>query len=675
MSKEKSPNKIGSVKLEPMKGRFFDIAPAKSGKVVPALGDKSGYFRFAITAFVAFIVLSLGNAYVQGRDLVLSGQESAYAGYESIKQGMDSLKNQDGESASQFFAEAQDAFNELSINTRHLTMQANNFTSQNLYLDTANSLLESALKVADIGQELSILMQDLSALPKLVLEGKDGFDVITMVHEKGVDISFLLSNAASLQRSLTTLNSSLLPEILKDKIELAQYQIGTFIAALLEIEQNFDVLLTMLGDKVPHRYLILFQNNHERRATGGFIGSYMIVDVNDGKITKMEAKDVYESDGQLADFVKAPSGINQVADRLYMRDANYSPDFPTSAKEILWFLEHSKGPSADTVIAIDQSLVESIIDLTGPLILSSIPYQITSENFSDLISFHTEAKTTDSATPKQLLFDLIPAFKKHLGQLNDLGPLLAIGKKMIQEGHIQVYSNDIKIQDLSKKLGTSGELLVPADKTDYLAVITTSIGGNKSDQYMHMKLNHETEIAQDGGLVDELSISKTHAWGQEEERNLANMIERYGTGKLTKESLYFILGRGPNVDFMRVYVPLGSQIQDVQGVDLTDVEVTQDLGYTVFGFTFGPVNSGSSKTVSLRYKLPYDLKLDPVDNYRLIAQNQAGAENVEFIKKINISDYLTVLKTYPPSDSAFLLNPIVKQIFDQNLIFISSIEL
>jgi hypothetical protein len=680
MTEKKSPpaspgpaKKVGSVKLEPLQGQAFDIVPAKSGNKKPVIGRKSTFFSFAVIAVLAFLGLNLGNAYVQGMELVEEGKESVDIAYENIKQGMDSLKNQDGKTASESFARAEEAFSQLTESVRHLTLQANQFNSQNLYLDTAGALLGSALEVTEIGKKLSLLLEEMRAFPGLLLSADENFEMMDYVYQKQAEISELRGQAAALQRKLTGVNVELLPDNAKGMIQLAQHQIGIFIAALLEIESNFDVMLTMLGDEVPHHYLILFQNNHERRATGGFIGSYMLVDVNDGRITKMESKDVYETDGQLADVIKAPAGIDRVANRLYMRDANYGPDFPTSAEQILWFMEHGKGPSADTVIALDQTLVEGLIGLVGPLVIDSIPYQITEDNFTDIVSYHTEAKITESSTPKQLLFDLIPALKKKLGNLDDLGALLSYMKDMVQQGHLQVYSKDAGIQSISRRFGVSGEIVKPEEKTDYLSVITTSIGGNKSDQYMTMNLQHDTQALEDGVLTDRLTIQKRHNWGQEEETKLANMIEQFGVGQSDEESLYFILGRGPNVDYMRVYVPKGSQIQSVEGMELRDVAVSEDAGYTVFGFTIGPVHPGETEEVQLSYRLPYTLDLSTEDSYRFIAQNQAGSEGVTLKKSLQPSEGLSVVESFPETDPADNDGLVFESAFDRNLISITSL--
>lgn len=676
MSPKKSPNKRGGIKIEPLRGKFFDIKPSASGSRAPKFGRSSDFFRFALVAIVAFLILGLGNAYVLGRDLVFESQEVAYEGYESIKTGMDSLLARDAVMAKEAFVKAESSFYELSQSTGHITSQTNHLLAESLYLDTADKLIESALEVTQIGQELAGLMEGFSELPQaalLVAGGGDGGLIEELLNRKE-SLDEILAMAASLQRKITTLNDGILPEDIQKKLASARTQIGQLIAALLEVDANFDVVLRLLGDKVPHRYLVLLQNNHELRATGGFIGSYLIVDVNDGKIAKMEAKDVYETDGQLKDIVEPPPGIDQVADRLYMRDANYSPDFPTSAKDIMWFLEHSKGPSVDTVIAIDQTVVESLLTLTGPIVLPNFPFQVRPDNFSNLVSFYTEAKLSDTVTPKQLLFDLIPAFQKKFADLKELDQLFNIGTALLEEGHVQAYSADSKIQNLITRVGLDGAMVKAGKNTDYLSVITTAIGGNKSDRYIATELNHRSVVSAKGRIENELSIKKTHTFSDADADRIRGLISRYGTGELYEEALLFILGQGPNVDYTRVYVPLGSSLQDASGIDPSAIEVSQDLGYTVFAFTNGPIGAGESKEVVIRYILPFKLSFHPEDNYEFIAEHQAGAENVMLKKELITPDSLKITESYPASSDAFSLNPILETAFDRNQIFMSAIS-
>lgn len=645
MAPRKKINKPTSLKFEPLQGQFFDIKPSKSGPKAPVLGWVRDYTRFALIAFLAFVFLNVGNAYVKGKHVASQTSNLAYAGYEDLQQGMDFLLKQDGQKASDAFKQAEETFTLLQKTTQPFTSTLQVGTVENPYLNTADTLVNVALQVSDMGGKLAQFADSFKALAQ-GLPGQE-VDWLVLIHQKKEELHEILVLATEVQQKITTLDKGVLPDTLQQKLSDAEKQMGTFLALLTDLNQTSNQLLTLMGDRVPHRYLVLLQNNHELRATGGFIGSYLIVDVNDGKITKMEARDVYDSDGQLSKVLPAPPGIDRVAKQWFMRDANYSPDFPTSARELMWFLEASRGPSVDTVVAVDQSFVKGLLGLLGEFQLEGFAEPINEGNFSRVMSFYTEAKLSQTNTPKQLLFDLIPRFKDKLTHFEDWPAVLALAQSMIKQGHFQVYSREESLQALFENYGLAGEVIPPQKKTDYLNVVSTSIGGNKTDAFIKTTLSHNTVVEGNGGLMDELVIQKQHTFGAAERGMIEALVDQYGAGELTKETLVTILGGGKNLDYMRVYVPLGSKIKSAIGVNIEDVEVSEDLGYTVFGFVYGPVAPGDRKDVKITYELPFDLRLRLVDNYRFVAQKQAGVENITLDKTIDLPEFMRVVKAYP----------------------------
>lgn len=668
--------KLTSVKIKPLKGKFFDIQPPKEGVRPPKSRSHRNFMLFFWMAFVIFAVLNLSNIYLRGKDLATEGQKYALTGYEYLNNGIQSLKERDIDSADNWFKKAEKSFAELKENTGYIIYQTNNLADEGLYLDTAKKLVDSAISVSLMGQKAIDLLKSASEIPKIFIEGnlEKGQKVTDMIKEQKTEFDKIYKNILVLQQNLTTLNSAILPDDMREKIQEAQELAGKLIVPLLEFNSSFDTALTMLGDRTLHTYLILFQNNHELRATGGFLGSYMLIDVNNGEIIKMESKDVYETDGQLTDIVNPPHGIDQVSDRWYMRDANYSPDFPTSAEKIMWFLEHSRGPSVDTVIAIDQTFAEELIKITGPIRLENFPFQIRADNFNQIISFYIESKMSETATPKQLLFDFIPVFKDKILNIDRFNAFLDVLLEMRESRHIQAYSKDQKIQELIERLDISGAMPEPDPETDFLAVVTTSIGGNKSDQYIETKINHQTELTSTGLLFNYLQIAKEHTWNEGDFKEWQELVNRYGTGKTDIQTLRFIQGEGENVDYMRIYVPKGSKLLRTEGIDMKDVQTSEDLGYTVFEFIFGPVESGTSQTVKFQYQLPFTLITYQSDTYKFNARKQAGAENQTLIKGLQTPQNLTVTENYPPSQKAFSLMPEIEVDFDKDQVFISTIS-
>jgi hypothetical protein len=369
----------------------------------------------------------------------------------------------------------------------------------------------------------------------------------------------------------------------------------------------------------------------------------MIVDINDGYIEKMEARDVYDTDGRLTTVIDPPPGIDRVADRYYMRDANYNPDFPTSARQIAWFLEESKGPSADTVIAIDQGVMEEVLKITGPLAVSGFPFQLKPETFTQIVSFYVEAKLSGSGSPKQILFDMIPILKRKLLEGGNPEKLIGLIRTLAAEGHIQAFSFSDQVQALFRVLKFDGAMMKPEAGVDYLSVISTSIGGNKSDAYIQQTLRHSTEINKEGQVENTLKIHKAHTWAANDDAQIDTLIRRYGAGETDPYTLKKILGKGDNLDYMRVYVPPGARLLSAEGIEPDRVTQSEINGYTVFAFIFGPVKAGGGQAITLKYSLPFRIE----SRYRLAVDKQAGAEQVTIKKGFKLPESLRFISAIP----------------------------
>lgn len=75
-------------------------------------------------------------------------------------------------------------------------------------------------------------------------------------------------------------------------------------------------------------------------------------------------------------------------------------------------------------------------------------------------------------------------------------------------------------------------------------------------------------------------------------------------------------------NYLRVYVPLGSQLLSTEGVTETEPPATE-LGKTLFA-AFFVVPAGESRTVRFTYRLPESNQ----DEYQLLVQKQAGTDAV-----------------------------------------------
>ena len=106
------------------------------------------------------------------------------------------------------------------------------------------------------------------------------------------------------------------------------------------------ILPELLGVNGPRYYLILTQNEDEIRPTGGFISAAGLLSVEAGRITSLTFEDSYAIDdlqGHAYPDPPAPLLTYMCSELWLFRDSNWSPDFPTSARQAAEFHPMGRG--------------------------------------------------------------------------------------------------------------------------------------------------------------------------------------------------------------------------------------------------------------------------------------------------------------------------------------------
>ena len=134
-------------------------------------------------------------------------------------------------------------------------------------------------------------------------------------------------------------------------------------------------LPSILGWDEPRRYLVLTQNPAELRPTGGYAGSYGIVTFDKGRITERMFQDVFLLDVPWDyPFIKGPQELHDYLlgeqQPWQLADANWAPDFPTSARDAIRLYANESGDTdIDGVLAITTYTIDELLKVTGPITL------------------------------------------------------------------------------------------------------------------------------------------------------------------------------------------------------------------------------------------------------------------------------------------------------------------
>jgi len=394
------------------------------------------------------------------------------------------------------------------------------------------------------------------------------------------------------------------------------------------------------------------------RPTGGFIGSYGLLDIANGQVKKFFIDGIFNPDGQLKEKIVPPGPIQKISAAWSLHDSNWFPDFPLSAQKAIYFYEKTGGPTADGVITFTPSLMQKLLEITGPIEMPDYNVTLNENNFIELTQYKVEADydKTDNQ-PKKILADLAPMVLEKLLDKKDLETISKTADAFLsglKEKQILLYSQNTDLEKIIIRQGWSGEI-IPTSR-DYISVINTNINGFKTDAAIEENIEHQTEIQADGRVVDTVTITRKHTGG---------------------DSQYDWLNK-VNADYMRVYVPQGAKLLEASGqtreVDKPpldydslgfkrDNDVQNEENSTVIDPESGTrIYDESDKTVfanwvytspkettviTYKYLLPFSLfkvsvkEAQQIDSYSLVAQKQSGSVGSSFVSQISYpSNYI-----------------------------------
>ncbi len=383
----------------------------------------------------------------------------------------------------------------------------------------------------------------------------------------------------------------------------------------------------ILGSESPRTYLLVFQNSNELRPTGGFIGSYGKLILNKGQIEKLVVDDVYNLDGLLETKgidIEPPEPLKEHlgVSRWLMRDANWSPDFPTSAEQITNFYSQAMGDNIDGVLGLDLSVVQNLLELTGPIYLAQFNESITAENFFEKTEFYSEAGYYSGSPQKKTFLSLLSAklLEKVLQlEAESFGQLAQIVKNSLVERHLLVYLPGGGVEKILAQKNWDGG--VRSFTGDYLMVIDANVGATKANYYVKRNLNYALKNTdRQGGWEGVLTVNYVHG--------AASNAWPGGAYK----------------NYLRVYVPKGSVLTkverssegvDTKALDITsEVDQTEENGKAVFGTVF-TLDAGKSLSVTFTYDLPTS-NLAAEKSRSLLIQKQSGTVadplTIDFLK-------------------------------------------
>lgn len=266
----------------------------------------------------------------------------------------------------------------------------------------------------------------------------------------------------------------------------------TWQTRLTDITQLVTALETVLSrDSV---WLILLQNANELRASGGFMGSYALVYWTPGEPLRIVIEDIYDADGQFTGLVQAPPGVAEYLSGgkgMRLPDANWSSDFPLSAQQVLAYFALGQKQGIDGVIAINNQVIASLLQITGPLPLPDYDTVLTTDTIDTVLHQRPNEFFPGSIQKKHLLGQAQAVLMSAVAayDVSDYSATIASLINHAQSKNILIYSPHPDLQSILTEWHMSGALPEITASSDVLAFVESNVGINKINQWVSRTIN------------------------------------------------------------------------------------------------------------------------------------------------------------------------------------------
>ena len=493
----------------------------------------------------------------------------------------------------------------------------------------ADRQAEAVVRLADIGRRgAAIGLDSVEALraAQRVRDSEGGalaekaVSLLDAVHPYVLSVQAQLSAVTALRSEI---DADALVAPLGDTVSALDDRLMAVTQRVQDYEHARSLAPALLGYEGQRTYLVLTQDNTELFASGGLISVYGLLTLDAGRISRLSFTDV----GQLLRAWQsgAPAYISPPPplQRYLLRDwswnlgtSNWSPDFPTAARQAQFFLETEGGGRVDGVIAINFITVEVLLKALGPLEMPDYGVTLRPENATEVILEQThnargerEGKHTFVAKVAGEILDRVLS-----ADASRWGSLLQAFQRLVDQKQLFVYLNEPDLQRHAQALGWAGE--VESDAGDYLMLVDTSVHSTKLNLVVEQSIDVTVGL-DEGGNAAHLVTVRYH-----------NALPQWAEGK--SEALLAQMLGGLYGGYVRLFAPRDSAFQSLlrDGSEAGLQDMGEEAGKAWFG-SYLALPAGRQASLTFAYLTPrMTSSRGAAAEYRLVLQKQSGTRAI-----------------------------------------------
>lgn len=495
-------------------------------------------------------------------------------------------------------------------------------------VDNYHHLLQASINFSQTVEDLSLSAKVLSSMGDSLAQTDvtakvAPLDNVNQINQAKDRLKKAQDSLSLVEADLSQVNEAELPWFAKDSFRQLGSDSKALTVSVSSWQDGTSILPEILGINGPRTYLVLVLDNTELRAGGGVVESYGLLKFDGGKLRDIQTDDVFRADSSLTKLAGTPDPLKNYLGiaNFDLRNSSWSPDFPNWSSLARDLFYNETGRSVDGVITLDLTALQSLLRVTGPVVLADYGETVSQDNLIEKVQLHANSSFSVSGDKKGLTTTLTRALlDKLLRGKQDWVQVAAVLGAGLSSKHLQTNFNDTTAQGLANKYGWDGSLvstlpgsILSNTFNDYLAIFDANVSGNKSNYFVKDKANYTTSVGLDGTVTAKLTLTYRHT----------------GTSDIWPGGKY--------KNYLTVYTPAGSVLQKAElDGHLTSVESTSLSGLSGFSLFFD-VPVGGERSVSLTYQLPGKISSATPTNYQLQLHKQPGSNDTAFSFAISTS--------------------------------------
>ena len=318
------------------------------------------------------------------------------------------------------------------------------------------------------------------------------------------------------------------------------------------------------------KYLLIFQNEDELRATGGFVTAIGTITLRDGEPNLGTFNDSPAADDFKHIYPPPPFWLEEYmgADYLLLRDANWEIDFPQAALSLSQLYGFYDPDPLSGVIAMDQMAIVELLRVTGPITVPGFDQPISSENLIQQLRLAKQADASRfggingdrKAFLEPIALELLNTLLINPQNSFEMEQLVKTATRALEQKHILISVFSPAAAQIAQLYGWDGAVQLPPNH-DGLMVVDSNIGFNKTNALVNRSSLYTVDLTDPQTPLAELMVTHTHSGVSEQPCQQWGANNPQSLHEYPMERCYY--------NYLRVVTPAGSGLIESQTHDVS----------------------------------------------------------------------------------------------------------